>query len=39
MPKGLPKGSWTEQAIKVLKERYLVKDENLNPIESPEDMV
>lgn len=35
----LPKGIWTEQALKVLNERYLVKDENLNPIETPEDMV
>ncbi|MFI5241312.1 MAG: adenosylcobalamin-dependent ribonucleoside-diphosphate reductase, partial [Microgenomates group bacterium] len=39
MPKDLPKGNWTEQALKVLGERYLVKDENLNPIETPEDMV
>lgn len=35
----LPKGIWTEQALKVLNERYLVKDEDLNPIETPEDMV
>ena len=35
----LPKGIWTEQALKVLDERYLVKDENLSPIETPEDMV
>jgi ribonucleoside-diphosphate reductase alpha chain len=35
----LSKGIWTEQAIKVLEERYLVKDDNLNPIESPEDMI
>ncbi len=35
----LPAGIWTKQALKVLKERYLVKDEKLNPIENPEDMV
>src|SRR6266566_1073647 len=35
----LPNGNWTEQALKVLEERYLVKDENLKPIETPEDMV
>ncbi len=38
-PLDLPKGDWTEQALKVLEERYLVKDSNLNPIETPEDMV
>lgn len=35
----LPAGTWTEQAMKVLEERYLVKDENLKPIETPEDML
>lgn len=35
----LPAGIWTEQAQKVLEERYLVKDENLKPIETPEDML
>ncbi|WKZ25437.1 MAG: vitamin B12-dependent ribonucleotide reductase [bacterium] len=39
LPQDLPKGDWTEQALKVLGERYLVKDNNLNPIESPEDMI
>lgn len=38
-PKGFPKGEWTEQALKVLAERYLIKDEKLNPIETPEEMV
>ena len=38
-PKHLPKGVWTKQALKVLGERYLVKDDDLKPIESPEDMV
>ncbi len=38
-PLDLPQGTWTEQALKVLEERYLVKDENLKPIEVPEDMV
>lgn len=37
--KSLPHGEWTEQALKVLGERYLVKDENLEVIETPEDMV
>ncbi|KKS18690.1 MAG: Ribonucleoside-diphosphate reductase [Candidatus Woesebacteria bacterium GW2011_GWA1_41_7] len=35
----LPNGTWTEQALKELNERYLVKDENLNPIETPEEMI
>ncbi|HET7099445.1 MAG TPA: vitamin B12-dependent ribonucleotide reductase [Patescibacteria group bacterium] len=39
MPKDLPTGEWTEQALKVLSERYLVKDENLLPIETPEDVM
>lgn len=39
LPKGLPKGDWTEQSLKVLGERYLVKDDELNPIETPEEMV
>lgn len=37
--KSLPKGIWTEQSLKVLNERYLMKDDNLNPIEEPEDMI
>ncbi len=35
----LPLGVWTEQALKVLEERYLVKNDKLEPIETPEDMV
>ena len=38
-PNNLPKGEWTEQALKVLSERYLVKDNDLKPIETPEDML
>jgi ribonucleoside-diphosphate reductase alpha chain len=38
-PLDLPKGNWTQQALKVLEERYLVKNEKLEPIETPEDMV
>lgn len=38
MPNSLPKGVWTEQALKVLGERYLIKDKNGNPKESPEQM-
>ena len=39
LPSDLPKGNWTEQALKVLKERYLMKDNDLNPIETPEDVM
>lgn len=39
LPTDLPKGDWTEQALKVLNERYLVKDKDLKPIETPEDML
>jgi ribonucleoside-diphosphate reductase alpha chain len=39
MPKGLPKGEWTEQALKVLNERYLMKNDELKPIETAEQMV
>ncbi len=39
MPKDLPKGQWTEQALKVLSERYLIKNDKLEPIETPEQMV
>ena len=38
IPADLPKGEWTEQSLRVLNERYLMKDENLNPIETPEGM-
>ena len=36
-PSDLPLGNWTEQALKVLEERYLVKDKDLKPIETTED--
>ncbi len=39
MPSGLPKGKWTKQAIKVLKERYLDRDKNGEVIETPEEMI
>lgn len=39
LPNDLPKGNWTEQALKVLSERYLVKNNKLEPIENPEQMV
>ncbi len=39
LPKDVPKGEWTEQALKVLAERYLIKDDKLEPIETPEQMV
>lgn len=35
----LPKGDWTPQALKVLEERYLTKDEDLKTVETPEDML
>ncbi|MBL7036628.1 vitamin B12-dependent ribonucleotide reductase [Candidatus Microgenomates bacterium] len=38
-PTDLQNGNWTEQSLKVLKERYLMKDNDLNPIETPEDMI
>jgi ribonucleoside-diphosphate reductase alpha chain len=39
IPDDLPKGNWTEQALKVLEERYLIKDSNLKVVETPEEMV
>lgn len=39
IPNNLPKGDWTEQSLKVLEERYLMKDKELKPIETPEDML
>ena len=39
IPDDLAKGDWTEQALKVLEERYLIKDNDLKPIETPEDML
>ncbi|MDO8341387.1 MAG: ribonucleotide reductase N-terminal alpha domain-containing protein, partial [Candidatus Woesebacteria bacterium] len=39
IPNDLAKGDWTEQALKVLEERYLIKDNDLKPIETPEDML
>jgi ribonucleoside-diphosphate reductase alpha chain len=38
-PSDLPKGQWSEQALKVLGERYLIKNEKLEIVETPEDMV
>jgi ribonucleoside-diphosphate reductase alpha chain len=39
MPDDLPKGEWTEQALKVLGERYLRKNDEFELIETPEQMV
>jgi ribonucleoside-diphosphate reductase alpha chain len=39
IPDDLAKGDWTEQALKVLEERYLIKNSDLKPIETPEDML
>src|SRR3989344_2042349 len=38
LPKGLPKGDWTEQSLKVLAERYLRKNDDGELIETPEEM-
>jgi len=38
IPKDLPKGDWTEQSLKVLKERYLRKDEKGKVSETPEEL-
>ncbi|MBI2405487.1 vitamin B12-dependent ribonucleotide reductase [Candidatus Microgenomates bacterium] len=38
LPQDLPKGEWTEQALRVLGERYLLKDEKGQVIETPEEM-
>ncbi len=38
MPSSLAKGVWTEQSLKVLKERYLMKDNNGETIETPDEM-
>ena len=37
-PQDLKKGDWTEQAVKVLAERYLMKDGKGKIIETPEEM-
>lgn len=39
IPKSLEKGDWSEQALKVLEERYLIKNDELKPIETPEEML
>jgi ribonucleoside-diphosphate reductase alpha chain len=39
LPKDLPKGDWTEQALRVLEERYLVRDAKGKVVETPEQMV
>lgn len=38
LPKDLPKGEWTKQALKVLEERYLVRNDDLELVETPEGM-
>jgi ribonucleoside-diphosphate reductase alpha chain len=38
LPKSLPSGSWTNQASKVLRERYLKKNNKGVVVETPEDM-
>lgn len=39
MPSDLPKGDWSDQAVKVLKERYLDKNSEGETIESPDELV
>ncbi len=38
-PRSLSRGKWTEQALRVLEERYLMKGDNGKPVEDPEDMI
>lgn len=38
LPTDLPKGVWTEQSIKVLEERYLLKDSEGKIIENPDEL-
>lgn len=38
LPSDLPKGKWSEQALKVLSERYLLKNDEGEVIETPEEM-
>jgi len=38
LPKDYPKGVWSPQALRVLEERYLLKDENGKVVETPEEM-
>src|SRR3989339_549713 len=37
-PDHLPTGKWTDQAIKVLSERYLQKDSEGNVVETPDEL-
>lgn len=38
MPEGLPQGVWSEQATKVLRERYLLKNDQGEILETPDQM-
>ncbi|MDP3888709.1 MAG: vitamin B12-dependent ribonucleotide reductase [bacterium] len=38
-PNDLPSGFWGEQSLRVLEERYLLKDDKGNFVETPEDMI
>jgi len=38
VPKGFPQGEWTEQSLRILSERYLVRDDEGKVVESPEEM-
>ncbi|MBU1256857.1 hypothetical protein KKA49_04175, partial [Patescibacteria group bacterium] len=38
LPDDLPKGSWSKQAIRILQERYLDKDDSGKVIETPDEM-
>jgi ribonucleoside-diphosphate reductase alpha chain len=38
LSKNLPQGEWTPQALRVLSERYLVRDDGGNVVETPEEM-
>jgi len=38
LPNDLPEGEWSDQALKILSERYLLKDEDGKVYETPEEM-
>lgn len=39
IPRGYPKGKWTPQAIKIMEERYLIKDLRGRILETPDEMI
>lgn len=39
LPRDLPRGEWSDQALRVLEERYLWRDDNGKVIETPDELV